>query len=76
MQPEIKILRITALANKLSISRSTIYDWLNPHSPRFDESFPKPIKLGQSSTGWLSNHVDDWLQAKFLEQHSASEDLQ
>ncbi|MFM4902726.1 helix-turn-helix transcriptional regulator [Aeromonas hydrophila] len=41
--------------------RSTIYDWLNPKSPRYDETFPKPFKIGQSSIGWFEHDVDSWL---------------
>ncbi|MFV0265377.1 MAG: AlpA family phage regulatory protein, partial [Kluyvera sp.] len=32
--PTVKILRMRALTAKLGIARSTIYDWLNPKSPR------------------------------------------
>ena len=69
MKTEIRVLRINEMAVKLSIGKSTIYDWLNTKSPRYDETFPKPIKLGSSSIGWLSNQVDEWLIAKYSEQH-------
>lgn len=65
---ELRIIRINELAKKLAIGKSTIYDWLNPKSPRYDETFPKPIKLGASSVGWLSNLVDEWLISKYAEQ--------
>ena len=58
---ELKVLRIQQVAEKLSIGKSTIYDWLNPKSPRYDESFPKPFKLGGKAIGWLSSEVDAWL---------------
>lgn len=61
---EWSILRAKALALKLSIGIPTLYDWLNPKSPRFDDSFPRPIKLGRSSVGWLSTEIDDWLLNK------------
>lgn len=48
---ELRVIRINELAKKLAIGKSTIYDWLNPKSPRYDETFPKPIKLGASSVG-------------------------
>lgn len=65
---DLRIIRINELSQKLSIGKSTIYDWLNPKSPRYDETFPKPIKLGASSIGWLSNLVDEWLISKYAEQ--------
>ncbi|MFU2151123.1 AlpA family phage regulatory protein [Klebsiella aerogenes] len=30
----------------LDIARSTIYDWINPKSPRYDPTFPKQRRLG------------------------------
>lgn len=65
---ELRVIRINELAKKLAIGKSTIYDWLNPKSPRYDETFPKPIKLGASSVGWLSHLVDEWLMSKYAEQ--------
>lgn len=62
---EIKILRIKQLTEKLSIGKSTIYDWLNPKSPRYDETFPKPIKLGGNAVGWICAHVDEWVLKKY-----------
>lgn len=70
MAKELRILRIADLAEKLSIGKSTIYDWLNPKSPRYDPNFPKPIRLGASSIGWLSNLVDEWLLNQYQEQHN------
>lgn len=67
---EIKVLRIAEVAEKLSIGKSTIYDWLNPKSPRFDATFPKSIKLGSNSQGWLSNLIDKWLMDKYQDQHN------
>ncbi len=70
MSKELRILRIADLAEKLSIGKSTIYDWLNPKSPRYDPNFPKPIRLGASSIGWLSSVVNQWLLNQYLEQHN------
>ncbi|AWM80572.1 hypothetical protein DKL61_09520 [Gammaproteobacteria bacterium ESL0073] len=58
---KLRVLRIQQVAEKLSIGKSTIYDWLNVKSPRYDESFPKPFKLGGKAIGWLSSEVDAWL---------------
>ncbi|AWM79337.1 hypothetical protein DKL61_02610 [Gammaproteobacteria bacterium ESL0073] len=58
---ELRVLRIQQVAEKLSIGKSTIYDWLKPNSPRYDETFPKPFKLGGKAIGWLSSEVDAWL---------------
>lgn len=57
----VKILRIPAVTAKTGIARSTIYDWLNPKSDRYDATFPKQRRLGQQSVGWLEAELDQWL---------------
>lgn len=57
----VKILRMRAVVVKLGIARSTIYDWLNPKSPRYDATFPKQRRLGQQSVGWMEAELDQWL---------------
>ncbi|HCJ7727242.1 helix-turn-helix transcriptional regulator [Citrobacter freundii] len=57
----VKILRMRAVAAKLGIARSTIYDWLNAKSPRHDPVFPKPYPLGKQSVGWLESELDEWV---------------
>ena len=69
---EQRILRIKAVATKLGIGKSTVYDWLDVKSPRYDASFPKPIKLSVKSIGWLSTAVDAWLLAKVEQSRGKS----
>ncbi len=57
----ISILRRRDLEARLRISRSTIYDKINPKSPRYDANFPTPIQLGGCAVGWLAYEVDEWL---------------
>ncbi|MGJ3353135.1 AlpA family phage regulatory protein [Providencia sp. Je.9.19] len=59
-----KILRIPAVMAKLGIARSTIYDWLNPKSKRYDPTFPKQLKLGKQSVGWMESELDQWLKSR------------
>ena len=59
--PTVKILRMRAVVAKLGVARSTIYDWLNPKSPRYDATFPKQLRLGQQSVGWMEAELDQWL---------------
>ncbi|MDI4636700.1 MULTISPECIES: helix-turn-helix transcriptional regulator [Halomonadaceae] len=49
------------LIEKLGISRSSIYEMLNSDSPRYDPTFPKPVKLGARSVGWIEGSIDIWL---------------
>jgi prophage regulatory protein len=59
-----QILRCTAVTQKLGIAKSTLYDWLNPKSPRYDVSFPKPFKIGLASVGWLEAEIDAWINVR------------
>jgi prophage regulatory protein len=61
-----KVLRLKDVLHKLSISRSTLYDWMDDESPRFDSKFPKPIKLGATSIGWIEGEINDWLYSRML----------
>lgn len=61
----ISILRRRNLEQAIKLSRSTIYDKINPSSPRYDETFPKPIRLGGgSAVGWIESEVNEWLRAQ------------
>ncbi|EPB6466488.1 AlpA family transcriptional regulator [Cronobacter dublinensis] len=62
----VRILRLPAVIHKTGISRATIYDWLNPRSPRYDPTFPKKRKLGKQSVGWLESEIDEWLSHRSL----------
>lgn len=59
--PAYSIERRRSLEARLGLSRSTIYDKINPKSPRYDATFPKPIRLGGCAVGWLTHEVDEWL---------------
>jgi prophage regulatory protein len=64
-QSALSILRRRDLEDRLKLSRSTIYDKINPSSPRFDATFPKPIRLGNgSAVGWIEGEVEAWVRAQ------------
>lgn len=55
MKVEPKVLRRDAVLAQLGIGRSTLYKWVA------DQTFPRPIKLGGKTVGWLTSDVDAWL---------------
>lgn len=59
-----KILRIKHVEERVGLSRSAIYDRLNPKSPRYDECFPRPFKIGLSSVGWLESSIELWIRSR------------
>jgi prophage regulatory protein len=61
----LSILRRRDLEARLKLSRSTIYDKINPDSLRYDATFPKPIRLGNgSAVGWVESEVESWLRER------------
>lgn len=56
-----KSLRLKALLEKIQVSRSTVYLWMNKSSPYFDPTFPLPFKLGRTLLAWDCEEVDAWL---------------
>lgn len=63
---EVKVIRMKGLSELLSVSRSTLYDWLNPSSPRHDAAFPRPIRLSAKggAVGWRFDDVVRWLDTR------------
>ena len=59
----LRVLRLKQVLDRVGLSRSTIYDRMNPASPRYDDSFPKPIKIGSSAVGWLESSINKWIES-------------
>jgi prophage regulatory protein len=56
------ILRGKQVDTRLGSSRSARYEKLDPRSPRHDPTFPKPIRLGKSSIGFLEHEIEAYVQ--------------
>jgi len=57
------ILRRKQVEARIGLSRSTIYNHIDPRSPHYDATFPKPIRLGGgTAVGWIESEVADWLR--------------
>lgn len=56
-----KLIRINTVCELLGdIAISTLYDWINPESPRFKEDFPKRIKIGRM-VFWRLAEIEDFI---------------
>jgi len=60
----IQILKLPDLIKISGLSRSTLYEKLNEKSSRYDETFPKQLKLSRNAVGWLEHEVLEWLESK------------
>jgi len=62
--PPITILRRKQVEARTGLSRSAIYDKLNPKSPRHDATFPIQVRLGKDAVGWLESEINGWLLSR------------
>lgn len=60
------ILRISSVRAITGLSRSTIYNYINPRSKFYVASFPKPRRLGLRAVGWYSSEIFEWIAARDL----------
>lgn len=64
---DIRILRMKRLQERLGVGRSTLYDWMNPKSPRYNPDFPRPIKLSigdHGAVGWIESEICGWIESR------------
>lgn len=61
--PSPKIIRMRQLVLRIGLGRSTIYERINKKSPRYDTSFPRPVKIGGGAVGWIESEVDEWIKS-------------
>ncbi|MFU1980271.1 helix-turn-helix transcriptional regulator [Bordetella hinzii] len=58
-----KSLSIRDVVERVGVCRQSVYDLLNPKSPRHDPAFPRPFKIGMR-TFFVESEVEGWLQEK------------
>jgi len=73
--PPLTIIRLRQLQKRIGLARSSIYDRLDPDSPRCDPTFPKPIRLGAKSRaiGFIESEVEEWLARQVEQRRQATE---
>jgi prophage regulatory protein len=59
-----RILKMHEVLEMTSLSRATHFAKLNAKSKSYDPDYPKPLKLGERSVGYVEQEVIDWLQAR------------
>ena len=53
-----KILKAKQVAEEINVSVPQVYKLVSIGR------FPKPIKLGERGSGWLTTEIDAWLQSR------------
>ena len=59
------ILRFPQVIKITGLPRSTIYAKLA------DDNFPRPIKLGERSVGWIEEEIQDWINQQIEASRSS-----
>jgi len=59
-----KILRLPAVKDKTGLPTSTIYWQIEK------KAFPRPIKLGERSVGWIEAEINQWISNKITLRES------
>ena len=76
LKTALRILRRKQLEDRTGLSRSTIYARLNPKSPSYDPTFPKPSELGHGMqnppVGWVESEVEAYLAARIEKSRKAA----
>lgn len=54
----LQIRKLSEVKNTTGLSGSTVYRLAK------EGKFPKPIKLGERSSGWLSSEIEKWLEER------------
>lgn len=64
---EARIIRRKQVEARIGLSRSTIYEGVNAGT------FPKPIRLGAQSVGWIESEIEQWICDRIEASRSASQ---
>lgn len=57
-----KILRAKDVAEKMGVSRTTVFNKANGKSRHFDPEFPRPFKVSENCTGWLEHEIEAYIE--------------
>ncbi len=63
MNTDIEFWRLRTVEQKTGRRKSAIYA---------DPTFPKPVKLGERASAWISNEVIAWMQARVAQRDVAN----
>ena len=60
-----RIIRLKEVIDSTGLARSTIYKYIG------ENTFPKPVSLGDRCVGWVDSEVHDWILARIEERDLA-----
>ena len=60
----LRVLRTREVLEMTSLSRAAHFAKLDPKSKSYDPDYPRPLKLGARSVGYVEKEVLDWIKAR------------
>lgn len=64
------IIRRGQVQHQTGLSKSGIYDKLDPKSPGFDPTFPKQVSIGARAVGWVEAEIEAWIHLRVIASRS------
>lgn len=55
------LMRIKDVCKAIGISRSMIYQWINPKSKYHRSEFPLPVQIGKRCIGWKTGEIQEFI---------------
>lgn len=65
------MLTLLQVMQRTGLSRSTLYNKLDPDSPYYDPSFPTQVRIG-SAVRWVEAEVNAWLEQCVMASRGSS----
>jgi len=62
--PSRRMLRMKQLTEYMGLSKSALYDLMNPKSVRYDATFPRAVPLTPGTAAWVLEEVDAWIDGR------------
>jgi prophage regulatory protein len=60
------VLRLADIEARCAVNRRTLYYWIERGI------FPRPIRLGPRTVGWLDRDIDAWIEEKARASHDVA----
>jgi prophage regulatory protein len=65
----IRLESVGVVSEMLGISRSGIYERMDPNSKYFDPDFPKPVQLGRSTIRFVVFEINEYIMKKIEDRN-------
>ena len=62
MEPTKKFIRLPEVISRTGYKRTSIYEKIA------EGTFPAPIKLGPRAVAWVSEEIEEWMDARIAER--------